>query len=147
MIRTIFALLFCSGLFVSCENNSAKNIEDKGKEKIEKSCDTLMQTFAEGQFKRAIQSLKQFSVVDNASIDTLTMTAFTQMTNNMNGYGNIISYELVGDKSVNDFLIQRTYILRFDNGCMKFVFTLYKGKTGWTVTGFNYDIDISDLFK
>ena len=125
----------------------AQNKSDKDKAKIVASCDTLMQTFRDGKFKDAIQMLKQISIINQSAIDSLTITASNQMTSITDVYGKINSYEYIGEKTIKDFLVKRTYLLRFDYYYLKFNFTLYKSNSGWTITNFIYNEEIDDLFK
>jgi hypothetical protein len=139
IIITFFSLIAITSL--------AQSNSDKDKERIIASCDKFMQTFRDGKYKDAIQMLKQISVIDQSAIDTLTATTNNQMSNITDTYGKINSYEYLGEKAIKDFLVKRTYLLRFDKYYLKFNFTIYKSNLGWTITNFIYNEEIDDLFK
>ena len=143
MGRLIIAVFFASVTVASCGLNKS----DKDKEKIIASCDKIMRIFQEGKFQDAIQKLKEISIIDKSTIDTLTVTVKNQMRTLASTYGNINSCEYIDEKTIKDFLIKRTYLLRFDKYYLRFNFTIYKSNSGWTVTGFKYDDEMDDLFK
>jgi predicted Zn-dependent protease len=120
-------------------------VVDKGKQRLDKVCDTFMKLFTEGKTRDALQLLKQNTVMAPASIDTLQVTIDNQMNNYFPTYGKMLSYEFISERKIKDFIAKRFYILKFDIYYLKFDFTLYKAASGWTVTNFKYDEELSEL--
>lgn len=120
---------------------------DKDKERINNVCDTFMKIFAEGKTAEALQLLKKNSLIAHSSIDTLLVTIEEQMEFFIPAYGNMLSAEFVVERKIKDFAAKRYYVLRFENYYLKFEFAQYKTKTGWSITNFKYDEDMTELFK
>lgn len=139
-----FIVVVLSLAIVACGQNT--NSINKDKESIDKVCDTFMKLFAENKIVDALQLLKQNTVMSTSSIDTLQLTINKQMNNYFHGYGKMLSAEFIVERKIKDFIARRFYILRFDKYYLKFDFTLYKTNSGWTVTNFQYDEDLVELF-
>jgi hypothetical protein len=134
-------IAFLSLTLISC--GEKKQIVDK--ERLDKVCDTFMQTFAKGQYKEALTLLEQNSVLGQEKIDTLITTITRQSENVFPFYGKLISSEFIIERKIKDFIAKRFYILKFDKYYLKFVFTLYKSTNGWTITSFSYDEELIEL--
>ncbi len=104
-----------------------------------------MQDFSKGQFKDAIQLLKQNSVIEPEKLDTLQVTIENQAQNVFPAYGKMLSAEFITDHKVKDFIEKRFYILKFEKYPLKVDFTLYKSSNGWTITSFDYNEDLMEL--
>jgi len=135
--------IFLSLTLISC-GQKAQPV-DKDKQRLDKVCDTFMQTFREGNFPGAMDMLKQNSVMGNSAIDTLEETVKEQMTKILPSYGKIVSYEFISEHNIKDFITRRFYILKFEKYYLKFDFTLYNNGKGWTITGFNYNEELLEL--
>ncbi len=120
---------------------------DKDKERIDKVCETFMKFFADGRVADAMQMLKQNSIINPSSIDTLQVAIESQMENYFPVYGNMLSAEFITERKIKNFAAKRYYVLRFDKYYLKFEFALYKTMNGWSVTNFKYDEDLSELFN
>lgn len=104
-----------------------------------------MQLFMEGEANNAVLLIKKNTILSSAMIDTLQVTVDNQINSYLPTYGKMRSYELIVERKIKDFLSKRFYILRFDNYYLKFEFTLYKTTSGWKITSFKYDEDLTEL--
>lgn len=130
-------------IILSCGQNKIQ--VDKGKEKINNVCDSIMQTFAKENFSEAFDILKQNSVLAASVIDTLKVTTTNFANNSFPVYGKIRSYEFVSEHKIKDIISKRFYILKFDMYYLKFDITLYNNGDGWTITSFAYNEDLTEL--
>src|SRR4051794_10657667 len=142
-MNKFFTAAFFSLIFISC--GQTKQITDKDEERLDKVCDTFMQYFSKGQFKEALQLLKQNSVLESEKIDTLQVTIENQAQNIFPAYGKMLSAEFMTDRKVKDFIEKRFYIVKFEKYPLKVDFTLYKSSNSWTITSFNYNEDLMEL--
>ena len=138
------ALVFSICLFCSCNRNESqkKNLES---ESINQVCDNFMQLFSKGNFKEAIGLLKDNSIIADSTLDALQPTIETQISNSVQSYGKITGFEHVRDFSTNGLIIQRIYLLKFEQYFLKFSFTIYKGSKGWTITNFEYNENLIEV--
>lgn len=142
-MKKLLTVFILASLFICCGQN--QQIADKDKERMDKVCDTFMQYFSKGQYKEAVQLLKQNSVLEPWKIDTVQITIENHAQNAFLAYGKILSAEFITDRKVKDFIEKRFYILRFEKFPLKVDFTLYKSSKGWTITSFNYNEELTDL--
>lgn len=139
--------LLCSAILamtiLSCGQNKIQ--VDKGKEQINNVCDSIMQTFAKGNFSKAFDILKQNTIMSPSTIDTLKVTTTGYANNLFPAYGKIRSYEFISEHKIKDVIAKRFYILKFDKYYLKFDFTLYNNGDDWTITSFAYNEDLIEL--
>ena len=140
----ILTTVFLSLTIVACGQNK-QSIIDKDKERIDKVCDTFMESFSKGHFKEALELLKQNSIIEPEKLDTVLVTIENQSHNVFPAYGKMRSPEFIVERKVRDFIAKRFYILKFDKYPVKFDFTLYKSTNGWTITSFNYNEELTEI--
>ena len=104
-----------------------------------------MESFSKGQFKEAVELLKQNSVLEPEKLDTLLVTLQNHSQNIFSAYGKMLSAEFIVERKINDFIAKRFYILKFDKYPIKVDFTLYKSSSAWTITSFNYTDNLIEL--
>jgi hypothetical protein len=138
------ALAIAVYLLCSCErtNNQIKNLDS---EQINQVCDNFMQLFSKSNFKEGIALLKKNSVIPDSTFDTMLPTIETQISNSVQAYGKITGFEHVRDFSTNGLIIQRIYLLKFEQFFLKFSFTIYRGTKGWTITSFEYNVNLIEV--
>ena len=136
-------IVFLSLTLVAC--GQKKQSIDKDKERLDKVCDSFMESFSKGQFKESLVLLKQNSVLEPEKLDTLLVTIENHSHNVFPAYGKMLSAEFISERKIKDFLAKRFYILKFEKYPIKFDFTLYKSTNGWTITSFNYNEDLIEL--
>jgi len=137
-------VVFLSLALVACAQK--KQPIDKDKERLDKVCDTFMQSFSKGQFKVALELLKHNSVLESEKIDTLLVTIENHSRNVFPAYGKMFSAEFIIERKIKDFIAKRFYTLKFEKYPIKFAFTLYKSVNGWTITSFTYNEELIELF-
>jgi hypothetical protein len=142
MTRLICAMIFSLAI-ISC--GQEKPQIDNGKAQINNACDSVMKTFAKGNFSNAFDILKQNTVMSPSTIDTLNVTTATYEQNIFPAYGKIRSYEFVSEHKIKNIVAKRFYLLKFDNYYLKFEFTLYNNGDRWTITNFAYNEELIEL--
>jgi hypothetical protein len=120
---------------------------DKDKERIDKVCDTFMKLFAEDNTTDAINLLRQNTLMSPSTIDTLQVTIASHIKQFFPPYGKMLSAEFIIERKIKDFIAKRFYILKLENYYLKFEFTLYRAKNGWSITNFKYDEEVAELYK
>jgi hypothetical protein len=106
-----------------------------------------MQNFADSKVQDALDLVRKNSRIAPATIDHLQEKILEQMEKIFPVYGKTRSYVYVKEKTIQDILARRFYILRFEDYYLKFVFTLYNSEKGWTITTFDYNEDVKDVFE
>lgn len=141
----LYYLLALSFLF-SCK--SQPNPTNKNKEKIDEVCNQIMRDFKKQDIGHAMNLLKANSrLIGDSNINNLEKQIHQQIADGVfSQYGECLSYEFVAEKKINNFAAKRYYVLRYKFFFLKFAFSLYDTEPKWTITGFKYDQDGSDLF-
>ncbi|MGO8055899.1 hypothetical protein, partial [Rhizobium leguminosarum] len=85
-------------------------------------------------------------IINPDTIDNLELTIDKQMNDLAGANGKILSYEFITERKIKDFIAKRFYILKFEKYFLKFDFSLYKTSSGWTITSFNYNSELNELF-
>ena len=144
MYKTFLSILFFVSIFsISC--NSI--LPDKEKSRIDAVCDQYMQDFRDNKIVEGMQLLHQNSILPSATLDTLQKTILIQINRFFPAYGKPLAVEFISEKKIKDFITKRYYILKYENFFLKFDFTLYNNGNHWTITGFNYNDDLSGLIQ
>ncbi|HVY75418.1 MAG TPA: hypothetical protein VG890_11345 [Puia sp.] len=142
-MKIILTISFLALMFASYGQNS--KAVDNDEQQLDAVCDTIMQYFSKGQFKDAIQLVKQNSVIEPEKIDTLLVAIENQAQNYFPAYGKMLSAEFITSRKLKNFIEKRFYIVKFEKFPLKADFTLYKSSRGWTITSFNYNEDLMEL--
>jgi hypothetical protein len=148
MTRLLLTSVICVFLFgckVSVETDKKK--EDPSKQNINRICDAIMQAFRDENIDQVAAMMKNNSVLAGSVIDTLHAQMLDQVSL-FNTYGKELSYELVQERTINEFAARRFYVLHFEKIFITYAFTVYKSAAGWKITHFKYDYDLSEyLFQ
>ena len=144
MTKLLTAVFLCLTL-VSCGQTNQN--PDKDKNRIDKVCDDFTQQFVAGKTDEALELLKQNTVMQPSSIDTLKVTIADQVKNVFPQFGKMLSSEFVKESKVKNFIAKRFYVIKFSKFFLKVDFTLYNSGTGWTITSFHYNEEVEELLE
>ncbi len=139
----LIPLLACS-LF-ACSQEVKKT--DKDKSRIESVCDKFMDLYLRGEIPKAMEILRNNSVVPSSTIDTFSLQTQQQFNILLSSYGKTIGYEYIKEYKIKDFICRRYYVVKFEKYYIKFNFDLYKNETGWTITRFDYNEELLEIFE
>lgn len=136
-------LLFC--LF-SYSQTIEKNYTFRSKEEIKTFSEDVMNSFAKKNFKNAYSILRMKWILPENELDQLEGITLKQMNMVSARYGEILGYEFYKDLLINESLLRKIYILKFENNPIVFLFTYYNSGKGWILNGFKYSDDV-DIFQ
>jgi hypothetical protein len=136
-------ILFFSLLsqFALCQVNHPKS-----KQELIAVCDKFMDAFRKGKCTEAYDLIKPYTVIQDYQLDTLAGKSTKMMIALASTYGKAISFEQASEKPVKNTLSRVMYLLKFEKSFLRFRFILYNNESGWTITKFEYDEGIDDLF-
>ena len=142
MPRLIFILL----LSVLSQVAVCQVSHPKSKQELIAVCDKFMDAFKRGNCTEAYDLIKPYTVIEDYKLDTLAAKSTKQMMGLTSSYGKVISYEQVSEKPVKLVLTRVMYLLKFEKSFVRFRFILYNNESWWTITKFEYNEGIDDLF-
>src|SRR5436190_10283176 len=115
-----FYILICILVLTSCEQHKGSDTNDKLR--VNKVCDDFMLLFKNENYSKALEILKENSVLAKETIDSLLPTISKQMENFIPAYGKAIGWEFISEGKIKDVLSKRLYILKFKKYYLKFFF-------------------------
>lgn len=145
MKKTIsyFLLLFS---ILSYSQIIEKNYTFKTKEEVKSFSEDVMNSFSKKDFKNAYAILRMKWILPENELDQLEGLTMKQMNMVTSRYGEIIGYEFYKDLTINETLLRKIYILKFENNPIVFSFTYYNSGKGWILNGFKYS-DEADILQ
>jgi hypothetical protein len=141
-MRKYFLLIICF-IFLKASSQTKNNSE---KIRINSACDQIMTAFKEQDFDKVIGLLKQNSVIDPTSIDSLKPIIVNVMSENTRDYGKFLGMEYILEKSAGQVASKRYYAIKFERYFLKCQFSLYNNSKRWMITGFSFNEEFADLF-
>jgi len=139
----LIPLLICS-LF-ACSQEVKET--DKDKSRIEGVCDKFMDLYVRGEISKAMELLKNNTVMPSSTIDTFSSQLQRESNILLSSYGKIIGYEYIKEFKVKGFMCRRYYVVKFQKYYLKVNFDLYKNETGWIITRFDYNEELLEIFE
>lgn len=143
MPRQFALILIVTTLIAACQQQNQP--ADRDKQRIDQVCDSILTSFASGKTANAIDLLRKHSTIDAADIDSLGQIITYQVNNLFPRYGKCIGYELVAERKIGTWIVQRLYLLRFEKLYLTFDIRCYKGRRAWSITEFSYDDELDKL--
>lgn len=138
MVKIILSF-FISFSFFSCQQKNT----DKEKADVAIICDSIFNELSRGKTTNSFKILEHNSQIPIRLIDTLRMTYTVQMSNFLIGkYGGVPSYEFISEKKINDSMVERHYVIKFERYTMPFDFTLHNNGTNWRIVRVNYNNEL-----
>ena len=77
-------------------------------------------------------------------LESLTIKQFNSVSDR---FGKTKGYEFITDLKINDFLLRKVYILKFERHMIRVLFTYYNSGEGWIINSFKWDDTIDTLLK
>lgn len=145
MKKILFLTYLLFSLF-SYSQTIEKNYTFRSKEEIKTFSEDVMNSFAKKNFKNAYSILRMKWILPENELDQLEGITLKQMNMVSARYGEILGYEFYKDLLINETLLRKIYILKFENNPIVFLFTYYNSGKGWILNGFKYSDDV-DIFQ
>jgi hypothetical protein len=143
-MKKIFVLILL-GVGLSVSSCGQKKTVSAEETKINKVCDSVLSLFKNGKYDDISNILKSNSFIDEPMIDTLQQNLAIQMQLANSNYGDLISFEFIIERKVNDFIKKRIYVLKFRKYFLKFDITLYKPESKWMITNIDCNDEVLEL--
>lgn len=111
-----------------------------------KVTDRAVALFAEEKFTDGYGVLKPYWPLPAAEVDTLANQTNMQWLAVRQRFGAPVGTEFMSEAQAGSSLARFTYLLKFQNHAVRWVFTLYKPKDRWIVNGVFTDDQLNQLF-
>ena len=142
MMKTIlFTLLTLS--FTIAQSQTYLNSEKD----LEKHANLVMSYMSELEFTKAFTELEKHWPLPQNELSQLESQTLKQFNLVGDRFGAVIGFDFVQEKTINDFAIKKTYVVRFEKHLLRVMFTYYKNDQGWMLNSFKWDDSFSELFE
>lgn len=115
-------------------------------ENARKVADEAMNKFGREEFKPGYDSLKPYWPLPMVEIDNLINQTKTQWPLVQQRFGESLGTEFVKEEKGGDSFVRFTYLQKFDNHAVRWLFVFYKPKEEWLINGVTFDDQIGKLF-
>ena len=139
---SIAALLFTLSLFAHAQ---AKFLASPDESK--KYAEGIVASMAAGNNSGATKELRLISASTSEEFDLYEAQLATQAGNFLRQIGSPYGYEYIGQKVYGNNLIQQEFIVLHEKAALRVKFVFYKGKKGWFVTHFFFDVNAISFFN
>lgn len=137
-ILRLFVIVFFTLINMCCTSGDS----DENKEIIE----SFFEKLENNESDQAVDLL--FSTNKWISTDDEQIVAIkSQLRNTVNQLGKFNSYESINKTSINDNLIQYSFLAKYDRQPLRFTMVFYRASKEWQVQNFHYDYDFIDELK
>ncbi len=119
----------------------------KSIEETQKLSKEVSKLFFEGEISNSVKILKKYWPLPEAEIEDFETKTTKYMSLLDARFGKRLGYEKVTNKTVSDFVIRETYIIRYDKSAIRLMFTYYKNDNGWIINAFKWDDSFAKELK
>ena len=113
---------------------------------IKKVTDDVMVKVGKGDIDGGLKTFKPLTVIPESEFDTMVGQAALQAPMIASRFGQSIGYEFIREDRLGESLARLIYIQRLEKHAMRWVFYLYRGKSGWVVNTFRFDDKWPEIF-
>ena len=113
---------------------------------VTKHTEKVMSYFAKLDLPHTFSELKKHWPLPPEEIMELEATTTEQFEIVLSRFGKAKGYEFIEEKVINNTLIKRVYIIKFEKHMLRVQFTYYNNGDGWVLNMFKWDDSISELF-
>lgn len=116
------------------------------REDLSKHAGSVVMHLKDSEFHKAFSELQKYwPLPENevAQLESQTMKQFNVVSDR---FGKIIGADFVNDRTVKDYVVRKTYVIRFEKHMIRLLFTYYKNDKGWLLNGFKWDDQFEELF-
>jgi len=138
-------ILILSVFLLSAGSTYSQSKYLSSQEDIEKHSEEVTMLFEGGDFSKAFKKLKKYWPLPENEIDQFESMTLKQFNLIDSRFGEVIGANFLRQKTVGDFLIYRTYVIRYDKHALRLMFYYYRNNNGWVINSFKWDDKITEL--
>jgi hypothetical protein len=113
---------------------------------VRKFSDTVMGWVGAGKYEDAWKRMKPASIIPPVEFDAFAAQFNSQLPTFTPRYGKPAGFEYIRDQQVGTSLLRFQYIAKYERSATRWIFVFYRTATGWVLTDFKFDGNVSALF-
>jgi hypothetical protein len=138
----VLVVLLLSHLSVSAQQPPFATPAD-----VRKFTDAVMGLIGSGKYEDAWKRMKPASIIPPADFDAFAAQFNSQLPNFTPRYGKPNGFEYLRDQQLGTSLLRFQYIAKYERSATRWIFVFYRTSSGWVLTDFKFDGNISALFN
>lgn len=116
------------------------------KDELTKHSGDVMRFLEDGEFQKAFAELEKYWPFPANEMVQLETQTIKQLNVVSERFGTITGTDFIRDNAIKDFVLRKSYVIRFEKHMIRVLFTYYKTDNGWILNGFKWDDQIDGLF-
>lgn len=136
------AILLVTFSPVNAQKKTLNNIGE-----VQKLSKSVMEKIKDGSVAEVFEDMRVYWPISDKEINDVRDQTVANLKLVVDHYGFIIGFERVKKEKISGFAFRETYILRYRNSALRFIFTYYKHTDGWILNGFKWDELFEQEFK
>ena len=113
---------------------------------VAEHADSVIQYFKNKDIDQAFELMEKYWPLPEYQVFEYKMETIEEFDNLKKTFGKVIKVEPLKDEQFKDFLIKKTYIIRYENHLIRVFLIYYKNDAGWRFNQFTWDINVDELF-
>lgn len=144
----LFFIIFSSLTAVIPQQDKKTEVKVTGLEKkdLKKVSSDIVKLFYNDKINDGFNILAKHWPISEKEISSIKTQMLNQLDVVNERFGRKIGYFLYDEQEAQDIFIRYTYIMKYENHIMRWVFTFYKPEDKWLINGFKWDDQIDSLF-
>lgn len=114
---------------------------------VRKITDDVMSKVGKGELEAGLRTFKSLTIIPEAEFEAMLGQAITQLPIAASRFGPVAGSEFLREDRIGESLARFVYIQKFDKHALRWIFYLYKGKSGWVINTFRFDDKWPELFS
>lgn len=117
------------------------------KEAVTKHTENVMKYLEASEIPKAFSELQEYWPLPENEIIQLESQTIKQFNLVGSRFGNISGYDFIKDDGLKDYVIRKTYVIKFELHMIRVLFTYYKNEKGWILNSFKWDDQFEELLN
>ncbi|ACL70118.1 hypothetical protein [Halothermothrix orenii] len=143
-IKVIFTLMVILLAFTTV--SLAKDIGFKDETEVREYCDTFVEYLIKEDTQNAFDLIESQWLFVPSEIQAIELQTVKQLELVKERFGEILGYKMLKKELVDEMFLKYTYVIKYENHILRWIFIFYKPKESWLLNTFRFDDSISKLF-
>ncbi|TDX46338.1 phage tail protein [Orenia marismortui] len=135
-------------IILSCTTVTfAKNIGFDKEQGMRSYCDSIMEYLAKDEVQKAFDLLEGQWIFSATEIQNVELQTIKQLDLVKGRFGDVLGYKFIEKEIVAEILCKYTYVVKYENHIIRWIFIFYKAEDKWLLNSFKFDDSIEKLFN
>lgn len=124
----------------------AENIGFEDEKRVREYCNSFIEYIVDEEIQKAFDLIEGQWIFSPSEIQSIEVQAIKQLDLVKGRFGNILGYKMLKQEIVGDMFLKYTYIVKYENHIIRWIFIFYKSEDVWLLNTIRFDDSIDKLF-